>query len=358
MNVICKSFSTYNPLVSIVEKNNSAIFFKVSRHDSSTSGKPLKSCDRHIVSLSSDVLSASYAKMHRILNEHVKYTLGASAFYGVSGAWLELVSSLVGRGEFLFQPKMTVGFLGLFFAHRVFDFNRIKKGGFASVIINPSVLVGPEEEFQKIRQIFSGSDPKIKLTLSGIEISGSLGDLKKTTSISKEKVLSEIKSARKIVVPKYVIREELTSLISNVIDEWVMNRGGYLVLGAGSLSMPIVLNVHNVTFEAFMANPSLIPSSEIFLSIMTPAAGAYALYDSSLDKTRDDLSKYLRQAKNLRELLALIVNKDDLEGSFSYVNEWIKDANLLSIRIGRTGELIFYKNDKDSPASGPFSVNY
>ena len=352
MNVICKSFSTYNPLVSIVKKSNLTLFFKSNRHDSSTSGKPLKDCDRHVVILSRDTLSASYAKMHRILKEHVKYTLGVSAFYGVSGAWLELVSSLVGRGEFLFEPKITLGFLSVLFAHRVFDFNRIKKGGFAGAVINHSVLTDCQESSQKIGRIFLGPDPKIKLTFSGVEVSGPLGDPKKTTLIAKEKVLLEVRSARQIVVPKYVIKEELVSLISSVMDGWAMNRGGCLVFGAGTLLMPMVLNVHNVAFEA------LIPSSEIFLSVMTPVAGAYAIYDSSLDKTRDDLSNYLKQAKNPRELLALIVDQEDLKGSFSYVNEWIKDANLLSIRIGRTGELIFYKNDKNSPVSGPFSMSH
>lgn len=298
------------------------------------SAKILKDQDRHIVEFSKNNLKTSYANLYARLAEltfEIKVTAVISP--AISMGWLALttqplVESPVGMACLLSG--------GAVITNRLIQMYRIKEYAKLSALINPSSLSDLKEVKQEVKQIIAGSDPKVELALSGMEISGPIQKTNQISSVAKGP-LARIHSMERIVIPSCMVSKKASPLIDQTMSRWVSR----LSVPFAIFNLLTILNKENRRLDDYVV----------------AASSAHNIYDyangPSVGKARDDLRNYLAQAKTSKQVLEKIIDPEDLEGSLSFLNEWAKDANSLAIRVGRTGEPILYKNGKSS-FGGPF----
>lgn len=290
--------------------------------------------DRHIVEFAKSNLSSSYANLYSRLESlsfDIKVTAAISSLSSLG--WVALTSSSILASP-VAMSILVVG--GGVITNRMMQIYRLKSYAELSALTHPSGLSNDKVVDKELSLIVSGGEPKVKLSLNGMEISGPI--IKETQlSPAAQKTLERIRSMERVVIPTCMVRSSADSLINATHDRWLSR-----------LSFPISI-----------LNLVALAGKEKWRADDYVAAGAatHNIYDymsgSSVEKVRGDLSRYLGEAKTPKEVLEKIVSSEDLKGSLSFLNEWSKDASSIAVRVGRTGELIFYKNEKLS-FGGPF----
>ena len=324
MSVVCRSVACSSLLNTVRSYSQNSL----------GSGKILKDQDRHIVEFSKNNLKTSYANLHARLAEltfDIKVTAVISPV--VSMGWLALTT------QPLFESPVAMACLlsgGAVITNRVMQMYRVKEYAKLSALINPSSLSDFKEVKQEVKQIVAGSNPKVELSLSGMEISGPVQKENQISSVAKG-ALARIHSMERVVIPSCMVSKRASPLIDQAMSRWVSR-----------LSVP---------FAVFNLATILSKENRRLDDYVVAASSAHNIYDyvngPSVGKARADLTNYLAQAKTSKEVLEKIIDPEDLQGSLSFLNEWARDASSVVIRVGRTGEPILYKNEKSS-FGGPF----
>ncbi|MES2199599.1 MAG: hypothetical protein V4489_05490 [Chlamydiota bacterium] len=333
MNAICGNMALrpiVNTMSSAVREGFTVPLLRTYSQNSSGSGKNAQ--DRHVVEFSKKNMKASYANLHARL-EKLTLELKVAAVVSpmLSTSWLMLTS------QSIFESPVSMACLlagGAFITNRVMQIYRVKEYAELSATVNPLGFSNVKE----VSQIIAGDNPKVQLTLSGMEISGSIGKVNRLSPVVKN-TLERIKSMERIVIPTCMVSKRASPLIDRTTDRWISR-----------LSFPFA--IFNL-IALFNKDPKDWKLDDYVVA----ASSAHNIYDystgPSVGEVRGDLTRYLGEAKTPREVLEKIIDPEDLDGGLSFLKEWSKDVDSLAIRVGRTGEPILYKQGSFS-VGGPF----
>ena len=287
----------------------------------------LKSQGYEVVQLSENNLKVGYENLRKRLTEiNVNIGIAASTSTIFSGVWLAISGS-----SFLESPvpmaALAIG--GAVIMDHVTEAYHVKKYAKLSVLSNP---IGPaisSEMNAKIQQIIAGSNPTVKLTRSGLEIIGPLGNLEYPSKI-RENTILQIRSMNHITIPACVLGKHVEPLINNITKCWF-----------SCLTLP---------FSFFQIGATLNKSSKN-RSLADYVVAGYSVHNiynyfhgESISEVRKKLSNYLEKGKTPQEILKLLIDGHDLQEGMNFLHPWSENVNTLGVRMGWTGKLSIYKN--------------
>ncbi|MES2200270.1 MAG: hypothetical protein V4489_08910 [Chlamydiota bacterium] len=296
----------------------------------------LKSQGYEVVRLSENQLKVGYESLRKRISE-ISITIGVSASLSTifSGVWLAISGSPLLESP---TPMIALAVGGGVVINQVTEAYHIKKYAKLSVLSNP---IGPaisNELNGKIQQIIAGVNPTVKLTSSGLEIIGPIGNLDHP-SLVRENTLSQIRSMKKIILPTCVLGKHVDPLVGNIRKCWV-----------SCLTLPF-------SFFSIMAALNKSSKNRSVADYIFAGAGTYNIhnyfYGESIGEVRKKFSLHLEKGKTPEELLKLIVDGNDLQEGMSFLHPWAKDANTLGVKMDWMGRLIIYKN----PSKNSFSLS-
>lgn len=285
-----------------------------------------------VVQLSENNLKVGYENLRKRLTEiSINTGIAASISTIFSGVWLTVSGSPLLESPI---PMVALAVGGGIVVDHAIEVYNIKKYAKLSVLSNP---IGPaisSEMNAKIQQIIAGNNPTVKLTTSGLEIVGPLGNLESPSKI-RENTILQIRSMNHITIPACVLGKHVEPLINNITKCWL-----------SCLTLPFSFFQIGATLNKSSKNRSLIDYAFAGYS-------AYNIYNyfqgESVAEVRKKLSNYLEKGKTSQEVLKLLIDGHDLQEGMSFLHPWSENVNTLGVRMGWTGKLSVYKNLPKNP---------
>ena len=302
----------------------------------------LKFRGHEIVQLSENQLKVGYENLRNRLTEiTITTSVTASLSSLFSGVWVAFTGTPLLEAS-IPLIALTVG--GGIVANQAIEAYHIKKYARLSVLSNP---IGPaisNEMNDKIQKIIAGSNPKVKLTRAGLEITGPLGNLTHP-SLVRENILSQIRSMKQIVIPSCVLGKHVDPFVNNITKCWT-----------SSLALPFSFFQVATTIGKSPKNRSLAD----YIVVGFNTRNIYNFFcGESITEVRKKFSYHLEKGKTPEEILKLLIDGHDLQEGMSFLQPWLEGTNTLGVRMGWTGRLILYKNFQENsffPIGGAYPV--
>jgi len=299
----------------------------------------LKFRGHEIVQLSENQLKVGYENLRKRLTE-ITFTTGLTTSISsvFSGVWVAFTGTPLLEAP---VPLVALAVGGGIVVNQAIEAYHIKKYARLSILSNP---IGPaisNEMNDKIQKIIAGSNPKVKLTRSGLEITGPLGNLE-NPSLVRENILSQIRSMKKIVIPSCVLGKHVDPLVNNINKCWTSS----LALSFSFFHILTTFNKNRSLADYVFVGSSLSNIYNYF-------------HGESIGEVRKKFSYHLEKGKTPEEILKLLIDGHDLQEGMSFLQPWTEGTNTLGIRMDWTGRVILYKNFPESsffPIGGAYPI--
>lgn len=268
--------------------------------------------------------------------------MGASFSTGIASVlstlWLTFTEQGLLESPVAFALLLTGGWIT---SHSLLNMWRIKKYVHYSVMTNDQGPARSEQDNQNITTLLSQADSKASLTYSGLTIKNT-SDFKKDGTDQKQKIFKEIQNMEKVVLPDIVLNSNIYDLSLAVHERWLTE----------------------ITYPLALLNIFLIASKDpkdrrlddyvVLASAFKTIKDTHS--DPTLEQRREDFTQALKACQSAEEILKILIDHHILnEGGMSFLKEWIKEQERVSIRIGRGGSTILYKQ-LSSSIGGPYPV--
>lgn len=277
-----------------------------------------------------DQLKSGYSLLHKRMGETLKnMQIAAVSSPLVAGAWL-----LATQQALLASPvAMSVLLAGsAYILNRSIHLMRAKKYAYLSTITSSDGPALSPAINEKIKQVIAGEDPRIKISASGITVSGPLGDLKNPSHVVEETV-SKIKNMNRIVVPDIFLHNNFAERVALVHQRWCSR-------------FIVPFNILNIF--AFLGKNSEETTADDYAVL---AASIYNTWDyfngPSVKEAREKVTNALTHSKTPQAVLETIIHPSTLNyGAMSFLTIWNKNYPSVGVRVGRTGAVVLHRGDR------------
>lgn len=286
----------------------------------------------------SDSLKPGYQKMRaRLTQMAYESAIVAGVSPCLSGLWLALTE------QSLFESPVALACLlagGAIISNRIMQTYRIKKYAQISVLCNEHPSTSKEEN-AIVKKILAGENSRIRFTAQGLILSGITSSPDPNAQMKLAKPYLQTLKSYRIVIPECALRNSAAHRVNFVYDRWLAR-----------ITFPMaILNLIAIAAKE--------PKDRRIDDYVVAASSAYSVYDylsgPSVGDAREEFTNYLNQPENIRALLSRLIDKDMLDAGMNFLIPWSADRPSIGVRIGRTGSLILYKEDRTS-IGGPYPI--
>lgn len=278
-----------------------------------------------------------HERLHTLMTEAAIISLLSPT---LSGIWLYFTEQMLYDSP-VAMAALAVG-VGVV-AKRMVEVKRTNNYTHYSAILNadgPSFL---QEANLRIKKIMAGENPSTKLTMKGLKVSGTVGDLDHP-STARQETLAHILGFNRIVIPACTLTPRAEKLAELAHERW-------LARTTVPFSVLNIIGIMSKKSEDRHADDAIVL-----------AAAFHNIYDffsgTSVEEARAKFTDSFMQCRTPQEVLKVLIDNNILdEGGMSFLNEWIKNQKTIGVRVGRTGTPVIYGDQgRQFSLGGPYPI--
>ncbi|MCB1112205.1 MAG: hypothetical protein H7A37_03410 [Chlamydiales bacterium] len=195
-----------------------------------------------------------------------------------------------------------------------------------------------------IKKILKGGAPLIRINAQQMIVSGP--SQTNMDSIPSKETLKKIQCLEPLKLPKIVLSERTEKHSRLIFDRWMTR-----------ISVPFsILNIMNILTRSIDPDERPLRADDYVVLASSLENMRHFATNSSLSEEVKKFEDYLNAAHTAEEVVKQLVNKEFLDGPFSFLKYWSQDLQQVSVRIDRLGNLGLYRI-RNSSYGGPMPIS-